>query len=408
MWNGDKTPAQSSLVYGKISGSGANANFNVKPSGDSPYYSSSMTEGAYKIEISPYSGDFSPKKMMWVNLKANQAGTTTTQDSPPIRRPRRGRGRGSSGRGNYVTPRTSRRSSRRRTPAPQQGTKRKGYVWFVVPMLMFNEQNISQHCDIKVYYLDWSNWYDTWDPNSLPPEENKSLFNSGVVTLQDIKIKFDANSEVTTKIEIKLNKPSNSSTSIWTGENESLSSETHSLVSDGEIVMKITQLGTPYVLQYKLKDDFAANLVAGTDPYKNPREFNVSLGGNAANDRQTLMGNTNTISNTILLDIGKLSNVSGTIKMDIIPPPQPGSNLEKLIKYLDYIESSLQTAFVNRRWIIEIIDKSTLRPEDPYEWPGVDTNGDGKGDSNPTGAHLDFDPFDDVYNQLERLIIYLK
>jgi len=393
-------------------GGGTTITFDINPNSDSPWHSqSALAQGAYKVEAAP-DADFSePKDIMYVNLKANQAsstGGTAPTNTPPQTRPRSGRG--TSGRGNYVTPRTNTRTATRRTPAPVENTSRKGYVWFVFPTVMFNELNTQQHCTGTIKYMDWTTWYDTWDPNALPAEQTKDLFQN-IVTPEDIKIKFDVNSEVTLGVEIQLNSVPNATATIYKGPNDSLTSEPFSTHQDAECILKITQTGIPYVLQYELKDDFAAALQQGLDPYKTPRKYNVTIGTNEGMTRAGLQQDTTTISNSILLDLGNASNFgSSTIKMNIVPTPD-GQNygLEELIKYLDYIETSFAESFAKRKWVIELIDKATLKPEDPYEWEGVDTNGDGTPDqAPPPGVLLDFDPFDDVYNQIERMIIYLE
>jgi len=60
--------------------------------------------------------------------------------------------------------------------------------------------------------------------------------------------------------------------------------------------------------------------------------------------------------------------------------------------YLQQVDTEVGGSFASRHWLIEIIDKSSMKPTETYHGP----NGE------------DFDVTDAVYNQLERAIIYVE
>ncbi|GEM_PF-3400166 len=405
MYNGDKTPIQSGVVFGQVGGA-AGGSFSIDANSDSPWMVQNPGAGAYKVEISPYASDFAAKSLLYINIKTNQSTSSTSgtgsggssSDSAPVTRPQSGRGTGSTA--NYVTPRTDTRSAQRVTPAPAAGTLRKGYVWFVVPTLMFNDNNFNDHCSGTIKYMNWTAWYDTWDPSSLPPEQQKSLFPSPMSNPEDIKIKFNTQNEVALSMTLTFNSPGSGSVSIPEGPDGG-TAKSYSLGTDGAVVLKITQIGQPYVLGLKFKDDFATLLTDDNQANDNqimiPGDFNVD-GGTSVFDANAIRGTTSTISEFFMVNIGSLSSL-GNLTFEFIPQPQSGYGVPEIVKYLDAIEGKLMQSFTTRKIVIEIIDKQTLRPDEGYSHSVTTTTGT---------VSIDFDPTDNIYNQLERLTIYLE
>ena len=191
------------------------------------------------------------------------------------------------------------------------------------------------------------------------PSGSENIFAS--TSGADPKITMDLSDKVTTKLEIALNDGG---------------------ISGGSgIVFKLTQTGIPYLIGRRLANNFVQKLLDGDIPYTDPTGTNFSIactGSTLATIPQQSQGTPY---------IFGFQDVQGkTIEIKIIPTPSEaaidGNNL-KVVKYIDYIEANFEDVFDDRYWMVEIIDKNTMIPEE--------------------GGEVEM--LDNIYSQIERVRI---
>ncbi len=377
MTNGNKTPAGEYVLYGKLAGTvfGSDGKerevyrkkFDIKTNINVPCYKH-LPKAKYKVQVASKPG-FKEQDILYINIKAYAPPAT----NPPRARTRPVRGRRSR-RGGYIVPRRGSRRSRRRTPVTPKASDRKEYIFHVVPKLISKRYS-------TVTYVNWGAWYANADPNNIPnPDKPLSLFK----TLKNGNplIGIDINSKVPTEVNLFVCDFND---------------------AEAELVVRIFQSGTPYLL----REGFVPNafplvrtvgkLNIGSDPKKPSDATGITLPG--------------VVPVEFFVDCkfppkkrrtgGNKKPNGKEIKITIIPPitslkdkdgDPPKGNINFILKYLEFVENNLSASFDDRYWVVEMIDKQTMRPSEEYH----------------SSYGTDYDITDNVYNTVERIKIYIK
>lgn len=364
MANGDTSPGGNYCLFGKLTGA-TEETLTIPPNSGIPWTSQPPEEGKYEVKVYPDRETLGEEgKELFINISTiSGAVSGTSGDRPAQTRP--ARGRGSRGRGSYVPPRSQRRSSRR-TPVVREGKKE--YVFYVCSRIL----PIDNAPNLTVRYANWQSWYDNADPNHIPTVDQPTAIYDSSRGKNVIYVDH--------RIPIKVEIPISSLSDMPTG---------------ASLVIKLTQSGAPYLLGLKYIDGMFPlrrhmeernGRYAGAEDYIDPEDPNGIPGVGVG-------------ATTFMFD-GK--HGGGKVIFDIVPHITslndsegngPNGNATFIIQYLDKVNGDLGGMFTNRYWLIEIIDKASMKPTEVYSHPNCDA---------------DFDIMDAVYNQLERMIIYVE
>ncbi|MDX9702755.1 MAG: Ig-like domain-containing protein [Candidatus Auribacterota bacterium] len=352
--NGKTAPAGNYDLQGQISYPGGTTNLNVKPGGGTPWVAVGHPQpGTYTVKVSS-NGNWGESDLLYINLKSKQQAPEATP--PVVERPQARTG----GRGVYTAPTgTQEGDSRRVTPAPAADTDRKEYTIVVVEPIMFSSCGAGS-CDAKAYYVNFSQFHQSGDPNMLAslPVNPEDIFN-----VAEPKITIDHYKKVATKVEIKLN-----SRSLITGAE-----------AKPGILFRLTQVGLPYVLTRKLPANFVTRTPMDPDGGASPEWAVYSTGVVTA-----IYPDFAPKPSMFTLDT-KVSGV--TIVLDIVPPPPAyAGDLTNITRYFDFLEAEREAIFQKRYWLIEIIDRNTML--------------------NTESSGVNYQ--DSVYNLIEKVIIYVE